>query len=122
MSSKKYQSEILQEGDHWTARITRQITSRKSLVSKQQEGFTSEAEAQAWVDTNMAEFISTQKSANKRQGGSRKDQEEVKRQRSSRRAEKTEIAKNAKKDAEQSEQSNKADSNFEAEFDSFEDE
>ncbi|MGK0376052.1 MAG: hypothetical protein ACJA2E_002541 [Arenicella sp.] len=122
MSSKKYQSEVLQEGDSWTARITRQITSRKSLVSKQQDGLASEAEANAWVETNMAEFISTQKSANSRQGGSRKDQEEIKRQRSSRRAEKTEVTKQAKKDAALTEQSSKTDSNFEAEFDSFDDE
>lgn len=96
MSSKKYQSEILQDGDSWTARITRQVTSRKSLVSKQQEAFTSEAEAQAWVETNMAEFISTQKNANSRQGSSRKDQQEIKLQRSSRRAEKTAITKREK--------------------------
>ena len=64
MSSKKYQSEILQDGDNWLARITRQVTSRKSIVSKQQDGFKSEAQAQAWVEENLAEFISTQKNAN----------------------------------------------------------
>ncbi|MFT4634398.1 MAG: hypothetical protein ACI854_001098 [Arenicella sp.] len=121
MSSKKYQSEVLQDGDDWVARITRQVTSVKSLVSKQQDGFANQAEAQAWVETNMAEFINTQKSANSRQGGSRKDQEEVRRLRSSRRAEKTETAKNAKKDAELAEQTPEADTGFEAEFDSFDD-
>jgi len=49
MSSKKYQSEVLQDDDNWTARITRQVTSRKSIVSKQKEGFASEGDAQAWV-------------------------------------------------------------------------
>lgn len=121
MSSKKYQSEVLQDGDSWTARITRQVTSRKSLVSKQQEGLASEAEAKAWVETNMAEFISTQKNANARQGDNRKEHEEIKRQRSSRRAEKTGIAKREKEKAELEKQSSDADSNFEAEFDSFED-
>jgi len=66
MSSKKYQSEILQEGDNWTARITRQVTSRKSLISKQQDGFNSEAEASVWAAAALADFISTQKSANTR--------------------------------------------------------
>ncbi|MBL4672833.1 MAG: DUF3622 domain-containing protein [Arenicella sp.] len=121
MSSKKYQSEVLQDGDSWTARITRQITSRKSHVSKQQEGLASEAEANAWVETNMAEFINTQKSANSRQGGNRKDQEEIKRQRSARRAEKTEIAKRDKKESELAKQSSDTDSDSEAEFDSFDD-
>ena len=127
MSSKKYQSEVVQDGDNWTARITRQITSRKSLVSKQQEGLASEAEANAWVDTNIAEFINTQKSANSRQGSNRKEHEEIKRHRSSRRAEKTEIAKRDKKESELAKQSeltqqgDNGESDFGAEFDSFDD-
>lgn len=125
MSSKKYQSEVLQEGDTWTARITRQVTSRKSIVSKQQQDFSSEADAQTWVETNLAEFVNTQKSANSRQGTSRKSQEEIKRQRSSRRAEKTEIAKREKEAAleakQQAGQSPEVDADFEAEFDSFDD-
>jgi hypothetical protein len=119
MSSNKYQSEVVQDGDNWTARITRQITSRKSHVSKQQEGLASESEANAWVETNMAEFISIQKSANTRQGGNRKEQEEIKRQRSARRAEKTEITKRDKKESELAKQSSNPDSGLEAEFDSF---
>lgn len=125
MSSKKYQSEVLQEGDTWTARITRQVTSRKSMVSKQQDGFSNETEAQAWVETNLAEFVNTQKSANSRQGTSRKGQEEMKRQRSSRRAEKTEIAKREKAEAleakQQAGETSNVESNFEQEFDSFDD-
>jgi hypothetical protein len=93
MSSKKYQSDVIQDGGEWVARITRQISSVKSIVSKQQGGFASDTEAQAWADTNLAEFISIQKNANSRQGSSRKDHKEVKRLRSSRRAEKTETAK-----------------------------
>ena len=129
MSSKKYQSEVLQEGNTWTARITRQVTSRKSIVSKQQQDLSSEAEAKAWVETTLAEFISTQKSANSRQGTSRKSQEEIKRQRSSRRAEKTEITKREKEAALEAKQQaghtsdseSKVESDFEQEFDSFDD-
>jgi hypothetical protein len=132
MSSNKYQSEVVQDGDHWTARITRQVTSRKSHVSKQQEGLASESEANAWVETNMAEFIDTQKGANTRQGSNRKEQEEIKRQRSARRAEKTDIAKREKKESELAKQSSDKGSgsdgsdsesgfDFEAEFDSYDD-
>jgi len=96
MSSKKYQSKVSQEGGTWVAYITRQITSRKSIVSKKQDGFSSEAEAQTWVDSNLSEFINTQKKANSRQGTHRKDQDEIKRQRSSRRAQKTDFAKREK--------------------------
>jgi len=125
MSSKKYQSEILQEGDNWTARITRQVTSRKSLISKQQDGFNSEAEASVWAAAALADFISTQKSANTRQTASRKNLEEVKRQRSSRRAEKTEAAKRKKAESVLANQINGKqkhdDSDFQQEFESYED-
>jgi len=119
MSSKKYQSEVLQDDDNWTARITRQVTSRKSIVSKQKEGFASEGDAQAWVEITMAEFISTQKKANSRQGSSRKEQEEIKRQRSSRRAEKTEIAKREKAESALANQKTNVDSG--SDFDSYDD-
>lgn len=100
MSSKKYQSEILSNGNTWSARITRQVTSRKSIVSKEQDGFSNEADAQSWVETNLAEFVTTQKTANSRQGSNRKELEEIKRQRSNRRAEKTETAKRDKEETE----------------------
>ncbi len=96
MSSKKYQSEVVEENGQWLARINRRLSSRKSTVSKEQGGFKSEAEAQAWADEALSEFINTQKTANSRQGDSRKLNSEIKRERSSRRAEKTELAKQAK--------------------------
>jgi hypothetical protein len=129
MSSKKYQSDVVQDGALWTASITRQVTSVKSIVSKQQDGFASEAEAQAWVDTHLAEFISTQKNANSRQGSSRKDQEEMKRLRSSRRAEKTEAAKREKEELALANDADKKpldsaaehEPDFGSEFDSYDD-
>ena len=96
MSSKKYKSKISKDGETWVASITRQVTSRKSIVSKKQEGFSSETEAQSWADSNLSEFINTQKTANSRQGTHRKDQDEIKRQRSSRRAQKADLAKREK--------------------------
>ncbi len=99
MSSKKYQSEVLEENGQWTARINRRLSSRKSKVSKEQSGFSSESDAQAWADDALSEFINTQQTANNRQGESRKLNDEVKRQRSNRRSEKTELAKQAKEQA-----------------------
>ena len=99
MSSKKYQSEVLEENGQWIARINRRLSSRKSKVSKEQGGFSSESEAQAWADEALSEFINTQQTANSRQGESRKLNDEVKRQRSNRRSEKTELAKQAKEQA-----------------------
>lgn len=98
MASKKYQTNIKKSGETWTAQVTRQITSRKTHVSKEQTGFTSEADANEWANARLSEFVSTQHSANKRQGSAREKSEEIKRQRSARRAEKTESAKLAKEE------------------------
>ena len=99
MASNKYQIQVTATGDTWTAQITRQITSRKVHVSKEQGDFKTEAEAQQWADDAIKEFVNTQKTANQRQGSSRKQSEETKRLRSARRAEKTEAAKLAKEAA-----------------------
>lgn len=99
MTSKKYQINVVQNNDTWTAQITRQITSRKVHVSKEQGDFKSESEANDWANSALKEFVSTQKTANQRQGSSRKETEETKRLRSARRAEKTEATKLAKEEA-----------------------
>ena len=102
-ASSKYQSKLTQNGDIWHAQITRQVTSKKVHISKEQGGFQSEVEAQKWADENLAEFIGTQKTANQRQSDSRKLNEETKRLRSERRAIKTEEEKLAKERADNAE-------------------
>ncbi len=102
MSSKKYHTHVEQNGDHWTAQIVRQVTKHKTHVSKQQGDFSSEADANAWAEDALGEFVNKQQQANARQGSQRKETEEIRRQRSERRAEKTEIAKlNKEKEREQ---------------------
>ena len=91
--NRKYSSVISQEGSQWSARIVRQVTSRKTLVSKEQTGFESEEKALEWAEQQLAEFSATQSTSNKRHGEQRKLNEEERRQRSSRRAEKTLNAK-----------------------------
>ena len=92
-NSKKYQIKLEQKDSQWVAQITRQVTSRKTVVTKQQDSFTSESDAQTWAEETLAEFIKTQKSNNARRGSNRKTNEDIKSQRSSRRAEKTLAAK-----------------------------
>lgn len=99
MTSKKYQINVEQTGELWTAQITRQVTSVKVHVSKEQADFKTQEQAQEWAEQALTEFVSTQQTANQRQGGSRKEAEETKRLRSARRADKTEAAKLAKEDA-----------------------
>ena len=63
---KKYDYKITQEESTWRAEITRQVTSRKSTVSKCQSGFATEGEAQAWGKEQLAVFLENQKEKNKR--------------------------------------------------------
>ena len=46
--SKKYTCRLVQENDSWAAEIVRRVTSKKSVVTKRQDGFVSDEEAEAW--------------------------------------------------------------------------
>ncbi|MFT5573770.1 MAG: hypothetical protein ACI9FR_002705 [Cryomorphaceae bacterium] len=92
-SNKKYEYELKQTGDTWSAKVTRKINSRKRATTMQKDGFKSEAEATSWSEQSLVELTTKQKSSNLNSGQKRKDTEEMKRQRSARRAEKTELAK-----------------------------
>ncbi len=62
-ASKKYESRVIEsvvaEGaaKEWSAEITRRATAKKTVVSKAQVGFTSEAEAQSWAEKELAVFL-----------------------------------------------------------------
>jgi len=103
-TSKKYDFTVEQNDTEWVAKITRKITSKKTLVTKQQDGFKSAEEAQAWAETALIELTETLKKSNQRHGSQRKNLEEIRRQRSARRAEKTEQAKAEKAAAQALEQ------------------
>jgi hypothetical protein len=51
----------------WQAEIIRQVTSRRTKVSKSQDGFATEAEATEWGKQALVEFLENQKAKNKRQ-------------------------------------------------------
>lgn len=70
-TSKKYSVQIVQEDNFWTADIVRRVSARSTLVSKSQSGFASEAEAQAWADTELQGFMSSQSERNKRRAKKR---------------------------------------------------
>ena len=87
--NKKYQCVVEKEGTAWLVQIVRQVTSKKTIVTKQQGGFASEQEAMVWGEEALQEFTAKQSTSNKRHGAQRKKNDEIKRQRSSRRADKT---------------------------------
>ncbi|NNC99201.1 MAG: DUF3622 domain-containing protein [Gammaproteobacteria bacterium] len=94
--SKKYEYQLTGNNDFWTVKITRRVTSKKTVVSKQQDGFASEEEAREWGVKMIGEFAGKLSSSNQRHGEQRKAHAEERRLRSSRRAEKTLKAKEQK--------------------------
>lgn len=62
-ASKKYESRVIEsdvsEGvaKEWSAEIIRRATATKTVVSKTQGGFASEAEAQVWAEKELAVFL-----------------------------------------------------------------
>lgn len=55
--SKKYSCRVSQDGATWTAEIVRRASSKKSIVTKKQAGFASEAEAQTWGESEVTGFL-----------------------------------------------------------------
>ncbi|MDG2682468.1 DUF3622 domain-containing protein, partial [Vibrio parahaemolyticus] len=46
----KFAIRVTEKRNGWSAEITRQVTSRKTMVSKRETGFDSEEKAQAWAE------------------------------------------------------------------------
>ncbi|EHA1125898.1 DUF3622 domain-containing protein [Vibrio navarrensis] len=73
--NKKFAIRVTEKREGWAAEITRQVTSRKTVVSKRQMGFESEALAQAWAEKELAEFVQNQVVRNERKSQMRKERE-----------------------------------------------
>lgn len=69
--AKKYDYRVVQDGASWGAEITRRISRQKTRVSKQQAGFATEAEAQAWAEAELKTFLLHQAERNKRRAKTR---------------------------------------------------
>lgn len=63
---KKYDYRVEAEEGGWKAEIIRRATSKKTVVSKSQGGFASEAEAEAWGQSELKLFMINQNKRNKR--------------------------------------------------------
>jgi hypothetical protein len=64
--SKKYDFRVVPGKSGWTAEIIRRVTARESAVSKSQDGFATEAEAQVWGETTLKSFLESLTERNKR--------------------------------------------------------
>ena len=54
---KKYDYQVTQNNTYWTTKIIRQVTSTKTIVSKRQDGFSTESDAQAWGQSEIKIFL-----------------------------------------------------------------
>jgi hypothetical protein len=66
IKGKKYDFRINQMDASWTVEIIRKVTSKKTIVSKRQSGFTSETEAQEWGQKELKVFLQNLHEQNKR--------------------------------------------------------
>lgn len=71
--SKKYDYKLLQDKAGWVAEIVRRVTSKRTVVTKTQAGFASEADAQAWAEQEVKTFL---KSINLSKGTKRRAREQ----------------------------------------------
>jgi len=63
--AKKYDYRVVQDNTCWTAEITRRITSKKTIVSKNQNGFVTESEALEWAQKEIKTFLQNLNERNK---------------------------------------------------------
>lgn len=64
--SKKYNYQVTQDNTGWTTKIIRQVTSKKTTISKYQEGFSTESEAHKWGEKEIKIFLQSLIERNKR--------------------------------------------------------
>ncbi len=66
MKGPKYSTNIEQDDSGWRVDIVRRVSSRKTLVSKSQDGFASEDEAKTWAESELNAFLQSLRERNKR--------------------------------------------------------
>ena len=74
--AKKYDCRVAQDDAGWTAEITRRVTSKRTMVSKSQDGFATESEAKAWGEEALASFLKNLEERNKRHSDQREQKQQ----------------------------------------------
>lgn len=69
---KKYDYRVVENKGTWSAEIIRRASSKKTVVSKSQDGFATESEAQTWGKDELKLFLESQDKRNKRRALQRK--------------------------------------------------
>ena len=53
------ESKLKRSDDSWTAEVVRRVTSKKSVVTKSQQGFATDDEAEAWGQNEVKILVKT---------------------------------------------------------------
>ena len=69
---KKYDYRAVENSGFWTAEIIRRASSKKTVVSKSQSGFTTESDAQEWGQNELKLFLQNLDQRNGRRSLQRK--------------------------------------------------
>lgn len=69
---KKYDFRVVPNDKGWSAEIIRRATSKKTVVSKSQDGFSVESDAQEWGQRELKIFLHNLNERNKRHANQRK--------------------------------------------------
>ncbi|MCW8329455.1 DUF3622 domain-containing protein [Photobacterium sp. SDRW27] len=77
-NGKKFDYRVVEKRNGWAAEIIRQISARRTTISKRQADFATEAEATEWAEKTLAEFVQNQIERNKRKAVQRKENDEAK--------------------------------------------
>ena len=96
---KKYDYRVLKNRKDWKVEIVRQATSSKTVVSKRQAGFATEAEAKEWAETELKSFVENLAEKNKRHAKLRelRDEKEADEERAALETKNARDIRNAKK-------------------------
>jgi hypothetical protein len=70
---KKFDYRVVQDNGSWCAEIVRRASARESVVSKRQNGFATEAEAQAWGERELLNFVQHLKNRNQQHATERQE-------------------------------------------------
>jgi len=75
-ASKKFSYRVIEKRNGWAAEIVRQVSAKRTAVSKRELGFETEADAIAWAEKELPAFIALQAERNKRKAAQRKTEDE----------------------------------------------
>jgi hypothetical protein len=70
-TGKKYDYRVVQYDAFWKAEILRRATSKKTVVSKSQDGFATESDAQEWAQRELKSLLDTVREHNKHRSSQR---------------------------------------------------